>query len=185
MIVVDAQNDFCPKGALPVAEGDQIIPVLNRYIEKFNAAGLPVFATRDWHPERTSHFNHYGGFWPPHCIQGTVGAQFHPDLALTDNVIVISKGMGADEDAYSGFQAVDAQGVPLAVLLRRLEARRLFVGGLATDYCIKQTVLDGLKEGFRVILLEDAIRGVDVRPGDSRRSIEEMIQAGAQIGEGI
>lgn len=180
LVIVDVQNDFCPGGALPVAAGDRVVPVLNRYIERFKAANLPIFATRDWHPEKTSHFNTCGGAWPPHCVQGTSGAQFHPRLALPGDVVVVSKGMGRDEDSYSGFQGTDSRGVKLADLLRRRGAKRLFVGGLATDYCVKHTVLDGLKEGFKVVLLEDAIRGVELQPGDSERAVAEMAQAGAE-----
>jgi len=184
LIIVDVQNDFCPRGALPVTDGDKVVPVLNRYIERFRKAGLPIFATRDWHPEKTRHFNTCGGLWPPHCIQGSKGAEFHPDLALPEDVVVVSKGMNFDEDSYSGFEG-SVEGILLAELLRRRGAERLFVGGLATDYCVKHTVLDGLKEGFEVVLLEEAIRGVDLQPGDSERAIAEMMQAGAQTGHGI
>ncbi len=180
LLVVDVQNDFCPGGALPVAEGDKVIPALNRYIEKFKAAQLPIIATRDWHPEKTSHFNTYGGVWPPHCIQGTKGSAFHLGLKLPEAVIIISKGMDPQEDSYSGFQGTDAKGAKLADLLREQGVKRLFVGGLATDYCVKHTVIDGLKEGFKVVLLEDAVRGVDIHPGDSKRAVEEMVQAGVQ-----
>ena len=182
LVIVDVQNDFCPGGALPVAEGDKVVPVLNGYIRQFSAAKLAIFATRDWHPEKTSHFKTYGGVWPPHCVQGTKGADFHPELALPADAVIISKGMGCDEDSYSGFQGADGGGVKLADLLRRRGAKRLFVGGLATDYCVRQTVLDGLKEGFKVVLLEDAIRGVDIQPGDSERAVAEMIRAGAEKG---
>lgn len=180
LVIVDVQNDFCPGGSLPVREGDKIVPVLNQYIGKFKAAGLPIFATRDWHPEKTGHFSTCGGVWPPHCVQGTRGAEFHPDLALPNEVVVISKGIDPAEDSYSGFQGSDAGGVKLADLLCQRGAGRLFVGGLATDYCVKSTVLDGLKEGLRVVLLEDAVRGVDIQPGDSKRAIQEMVQRGAR-----
>ena len=183
LVIVDAQNDFCPGGALPVAEGDRIVPILNRCIERFRRTGLPVIATRDWHPEKTAHFNTYGGPWPPHCVQGTVGAQFHPALALSDDVIVVSKGMEPDADSYSGFQAVDAAGTKLADVLKQRGVERILVGGLATDYCVKHTVLDGLKEGFKVILLEEGVRGVNLESGDSERAIDEMVRAGAEKGE--
>jgi nicotinamidase/pyrazinamidase len=183
LIIVDVQNDFCPGGALPVAEGDLVVPMLNRYIDKFAKAGLPIFATRDWHPQRTSHFNTDGGPWPPHCIQGTEGGKFHARLALGSNEVIVSKGMSPDADSYSGFQAVNADGVTLGDLLRERGVERIFVGGLATDYCVKETVLDGLKEGFKVVLLEDAIRGVNLQPDDSKRAVEEMIQAGAEKGD--
>lgn len=179
LVIVDVQNDFCPGGALAVARGDEVVEPLNRLIERFSRAGLPIFATRDWHPERTSHFRDYGGVWPAHCVQGTKGAEFHADLKLNENVVTLSKGMAADEDSYSGFQAVDQNGTPLAELLRRAGVERIFVGGLATDYCVKQTVLDGLKQGFQVVLLDRAMRAVDLNPGDGDRAIDEMIQAGA------
>ena len=183
LIIVDVQNDFCPGGALPVADGDKVVPALNRYIERFKTANMPIFATRDWHPEKTGHFKTFGGVWPPHCIQGTRGADFHAHLALPADAAIISKGMGCDEDSYSGFQGTDVRGIKLAELLRRCGAARLFVGGLATDYCVKHTVLDGLKEGFKVVLLEDAVRGVDLKPGDSEQAIAEMIRAGAEKNE--
>jgi nicotinamidase/pyrazinamidase len=179
LIVVDVQNDFCPGGSLAVSRGDEVVAPINRLIERFSKAGSPIFATRDWHPERTRHFKDQGGIWPAHCVQGTLGAGFHADLKFSDSVVTLSKGMAADEDSYSGFQAVDASGTRLSELLRRNGVERIFVVGLATDYCVKQTVLDGLKEGFQVILLKDSIRAVDLSPGDGDRAIDEMIRAGA------
>lgn len=179
LVIVDVQNDFCPGGALAVARGDEVVEPLNRLIERFGKAGLPIFATRDWHPARTRHFKEYGGLWPAHCIQGTQGAEFHPDLKLGENVVILSKGMAAEEDAYSAFQAVDQNGTSLAELLRRDGVERIFVGGLATDYCVKQTVLDGLKEGFQVVVIDRAVRAVDLNPGDGDRALAEMIRAGA------
>lgn len=179
LIVVDVQNDFCPGGALAVRNGDEVVPVLNRYIGKFAGAGLPIFATRDWHPEKTRHFKTYGGPWPPHCVQGTEGAAFHADLRLGNVVVVVSKGTTADEDSYSGFQGRDASGNMLGELLRRSGVERIFVGGLATDYCVKHTVLDGLKHGFTAVLLADAVRGVDLNPNDSNQALTEMSAAGA------
>src|SRR3990172_5167654 len=180
LLIVDAQNDFCPGGALPVADGDKIIAVLNRHIEKFFAAGLPIFATRDWHPAKTRHFNTDGGPWPPHCVQGSEGAGFHPALGLPKTAIIVSKGTSPDADDYSGFAAADADGVGLAERLRSIVVGLLFVGGLATYYCVKFTVLDALKEGFKVSLLEDAVRGVNLRPNDSQEAIEAMVRAGAE-----
>jgi nicotinamidase/pyrazinamidase len=179
LIIVDVQNDFCPGGALAVSGGDEVVPVLNRVIEKFTAAGLPIFATRDWHPEKTSHFRAYGGVWPVHCVQGTRGAEFHPGLHLDKGVVVVSAGMLPSEDGYSGFQATDASGSRLADLLRRKSVERIFVGGLATDYCVKHTVLDGLKEGFKVLLLAEAIRAVNLKPRDGELAVAEMVSAGA------
>jgi nicotinamidase/pyrazinamidase len=179
LVIVDAQNDFCPGGALAVADGDQVVAPLNRYIDLFTKQRLPIFATRDWHPEKTSHFKDYGGPWPAHCVQQTKGAEFHPALRLGDPVVILSKGMAADEDSYSGFQAVDLSGTSLAELLRQRGVERIFVGGLATDYCVKHTVLDGLKQGFGVVLLSDSMRAVNLQPNDGTAAIDEMIEAGA------
>ena len=180
LVVVDVQNDFCPGGALAVAEGDRVVAVLNRYAAAFAARDAAVFASRDWHPEQTRHFVAGGGPWPPHCVQGTPGARFHPDLRLPAGTVVLSKGMDPDEDAYSSFQARDDDGTDFATLLRRRGVRRLFVGGLATDYCVRATALDGLAAGFEVVVLEDAVRAVDVQPGDGERALTEMAAAGAR-----
>lgn len=179
LIIVDVQNDFCPGGALAVSGGDEVVPVLNRVIERFTKAGLPIFATRDWHPEKTNHFKAYGGIWPVHCVQGTRGAEFHAGLELGKDTVVVSAGMVPDEDGYSGFQARDPSGARLAELLQRKGVERIIVGGLATDYCVKHTVLDGLKEGFKVLLLADAIRAVNLKPHDGELAIAEMVRAGA------
>lgn len=185
LIVVDVQNDFCPGGALGVKNGDEIIPVLNRYIEKFKAARLPVIATRDWHPQKTTHFKEYGGVWPVHCVQQSAGAEFHPELRLPEDVILVSKGMAADEDSYSAFHGRTDSGISLEELLRGLGVERLFIGGLATDYCVKFTALDGIKQGFAVVVLGDAIRGVNLKPGDSEQAIQAMRKAGAVIADDI
>jgi nicotinamidase/pyrazinamidase len=179
LIIVDVQNDFCAGGTLAVQGGDEVVPVLNEYIQKFATAGLPIFAMRDWHPEKTRHFNTDGGLWPPHCVRGSKGADFHPALQLSKNSVVVSKGTAADDDSYSGFDAVTEDGVRMDELLRRSGVERIFVGGLATDYCVKHTVIDGLKNGFEVVLLTDAIRGVNLRPQDSADAIKAMIQSGA------
>jgi nicotinamidase/pyrazinamidase len=180
LVVIDVQNDFCPGGALAVADGDQVVPALNRYIERFEKSALPIFATRDWHPEKTRHFKAYGGLWPPHCIQGTKGAEFRSDLRLPRGAVVVSAGMAPDEEGYSGFDGRDERGRALADLLRLGGVERIFVGGLATDYCVKHTVLDGLKQGFKVVLLEDASRGVNLKPGDAESAVAEMLRAGAE-----
>ena len=185
LIIVDVQNDFCPGGALAVRDGDRVVPILNRYIEKFARAGAPIFATRDWHPSETNHFNTGGGPWPPHCVQGSKGAEFHPALKLGDNSVVLSKGMAVDEDSYSGFHAVDSHGMALSDLLRQHGVEGIFVGGLATDYCVKHTVLDGLQQGFEVALLKDGVRGVNLNPDDSEQAIEAMVKAGAEIASDI
>lgn len=185
LLIVDLQNDFCPGGELAVAEGDRVALVINRYIERFAAAGAPIYATRDWHPAQTSHFKAYGGIWPAHCVQNTHGAEFHASLQLGAAATVISKGMAPDVDSYSGFDAVNENGTDLAALLRDDGVEKIYVGGLATDYCVKQTVLDGLKHGFEVVVLMDAIRGVDLAPGDSSRALQEMHLAGARTIGGV
>jgi nicotinamidase/pyrazinamidase len=179
LIIVDVQNDFCPGGALAVPVGDEVVPVLNRYAERFARAGAPVLASRDWHPARTRHFKEFGGAWPPHCVQGTAGAALHPALRLPPGATVFSKGMDPEEDAYSCFQAEDPEGLPFAAALGERGILHLFVGGLATDYCVKATVIDALHEGFEVVVLEDAVRAVDVQPGDGARALEAMKIAGA------
>jgi nicotinamidase/pyrazinamidase len=181
LVIVDVQNDFCPGGALGVPHGDAVVPVLNRYAERFAAAGAPVFASRDWHPARTSHFKAYGGVWPPHCVQDTPGAEFHPALTLPAGTAIVSKGMDPSEDAYSCFQAETSDGMPFAASLGEAGVGRLFVGGLATDYCVKSTVVDGVREGFEVVVLADAIAAVDLAPGDGAKALDEMRAAGVQL----
>jgi nicotinamidase/pyrazinamidase len=181
LVIVDVQNDFCPGGSLAVAGGDQVAAAFNRYIQLFTERQAPIFATRDWHPAKTRHFKIYGGIWPAHCVKDSPGAAFHPALKLGPATVVVSKGAAVDADSYSGFDGVDQAGANLASLLRQHNVDTLYVGGLATDYCVKQTVLDGLKQGFVVYLLKDAIRGVDLRPGDSQRAIDAMVDAGARL----
>jgi len=177
LIIVDMQKDFMPGGALPVPDGDKIVPTLNRYIERFASLNLPVYFTRDWHPKDHISFKGYGGIWPPHCVQGTEGAEFHEDLIIPqDNKFIISKGTSRDFDAYSGFQ-----GTILEDLLKERGIKRVFVGGVATDYCVKNTVLGAINLGFQVFLLYDGIKGVDVNPGDSERAIELMLSEGAAL----
>ncbi|HMH50342.1 MAG TPA: nicotinamidase [Candidatus Acidoferrum sp.] len=180
LVIVDVQNDFCPGGALGVPGGDAVVPVLNRYAERFAAAGAPVFASRDWHPAKTSHFKAYGGVWPPHCVQGTAGAEFHPQLRLPSAATIVSKGMDPSEDAYSCFQAETDDGMPFLATLGELGVGRIFVGGLATDYCVKSTVVDGVREGFEMVVLADAIAAVDLAPGDGAKALDEMRATGAQ-----
>jgi nicotinamidase/pyrazinamidase len=179
LLLVDMQNDFCPGGKLPVPGGEAIVPVLNKYIKVFIQNNLPVFASRDWHPKKTAHFEDYGGQWPEHCVQDTPGASFHPVLKLPADTIILSKGMDPSKDSYSDFQAVDQDGNEFLSLLRNHSIKELFVGGLATDYCIKWSVIDALKFGFKVILLEDAIQGIDLKPGDVENALREMRDLGA------
>ena len=181
LLLVDVQNDFCPGGALAVGSGDEVVAPLNRYIARFTAAGLPVFASRDWHPAQTVHFQSGGGLWPSHCVQDTPGAAFHADLQLPADAIIVTKGDDPTEDAYSAFQGRAARGAGAAEALRGHGVGHLFVGGLATDYCVRSTVLDGLRAGFGATVLLDAIRGVNVAAGDAERAIAEMVEAGAAV----
>ena len=183
LLVVDVQKDFCPGGSLAVPEGDTIIPAINRYIEIFQRQGIPVFASRDWHPPVTDHFKAYGGLWPPHCIQGTDGAQFHPLLRLPDGVVVISKGMDPHKDDYSTFHALSETGYYLDDHLKGEGVERIYLCGLATDYCVRQSSLDALRTGYRVTVLRDAVKGVDLTPGDSQRALEEIARAGAEMAD--
>ncbi len=177
-LVVDVQNDFCPGGALAVAQGDRVVPVLNRYIEIFSKDKNPIIASRDWHPRQTKHFKEFGGVWPVHCVQNTTGAAFHPALKLPPRTIIVSKGMDPEKDSYSAFQAVDERGRPFLEILKDLDVKELWIGGLATDYCVKASVLDALKH-FKVNLLIDAVKGVNIKPDDSQKAMDEMIKSGA------
>ncbi len=179
LLIVDVQNDFCPGGALAVTQGDKIIPILNRYIQLFSKDQNPVIISRDWHLRQTKHFKEFGGVWPVHCVQNTPGAAFHPALKLPPRTIIVSKGMDPEKDSYSAFQAIDEQGLPLLKILQDLDIKELWIGGLATDYCVKASILDALKY-FKVHLLVDAIQGVDLQPGDSKKAIGDMVKAGAQ-----
>ncbi len=175
LVVVDVQVDFLPGGSLAVPHGDEVVPVLNRWLAAAAARGLPVFATRDWHPPDHCSFRAQGGPWPPHCVAGSAGAAFAPGLRLPPGATVVSKATGPDRDAYSGFEGTD-----LDARLRAAGARRLLVGGLATDYCVLATVRDARRLGLEVLLLADAVRAVEVRPGDGARALEEMRRAGAR-----
>lgn len=175
LLLVDVQNDFLPGGALAVPRGDEVVPPLNRAIAAFEGRGLPVYATRDWHPERHCSFRAQGGPWPPHCIARTQGAEFAATLALPPAAGVISKATSQERDAYSGFDGTD-----LDQRLRAAGIRRLFIGGLATDYCVLNTVRDARRLGYEVMLLTDAIRAVEVQPGDGQRAEDEMVRLGAQ-----
>jgi nicotinamidase/pyrazinamidase len=179
LLIVDVQNDFCPGGALVVAKGHAVVPLLNQYMERAAAARVPVFASRDWHPAQTAHFREFGGQWPPHCVQGTLGAEFHPDLRLPEGTVVVSKGMNPVDEGYSLFEGKLEDGRDALTALRELGVTRVHVGGLATDYCVRATTLDALAARFDVFLLEDAIRAVEVQPGDEERAIKEMREGGA------
>lgn len=181
LLLVDVQNDFCPGGALPVPDGDKVVVPLNGVASCFAAAGVAVVASRDWHPAVTSHFREFGGVWPPHCVQGSLGAAFHPVLRLPGATVIISKGSSPDADSYSAFDGRSDDGILLADILSARNIRQLYVGGLATDYCVRSSVLDALSAGYEVTVLVDAIAGVDVTQGDSERALEEMRSAGASF----
>jgi len=174
LLIVDAQVDFLPGGRLAVPAGDEVVPVLNAYLRAFGRRGLPVFATRDWHPPDHCSFREHGGPWPPHCVAHSDGARFAPLLDLPCGVTIISKATEAQQDAYSGFE-----GTALDAILRAAGVRRVFVGGLATDYCVLNTVRDARRLGYAVRLLTDAIRAVDVQPGDGERAVAQMRALGA------
>jgi nicotinamidase/pyrazinamidase len=174
LIIVDVQKDFLTGGALAVPRGDEVVPVLNGYIALFQDRGLPIIATRDWHPPDHCSFAAQGGPWPSHCVVGTPGAQFAPLLALPCDVMVISKDTKKQQNTYSGFESAD-----LAERLHSLGSQRLFIGGLATDYCVLNTIRDALELDFAVCLLVDAIRAVNVKPDDGSRAEEEMQRLGA------
>jgi nicotinamidase/pyrazinamidase len=170
LVVVDLQNDFCPGGSLAVPEGDLIVPLVNRVLA---LPRLVKVATRDWHPADHISFKDQGGIWPPHCVVDTQGARFHPRVDEDRVDFAVSKGTRTEADAYSGFD-----GTSLTADLKSKGVRRIFLCGLATDYCVKATALDGKAEGLEVVVLEDAIRAVDVESGDGERAIEEMRGAG-------
>lgn len=182
LLVVDVQNDFAdPNGGLPVSGAESIIPVVNDAIRKAGAEGSPVIYTRDWHPESTPHFAKDGGVWPVHCVAGTWGSDFHPDLIV--NGPEVRKGVHG-EDGYSGFTMRDpisgeTKSTGLDALLA--STRQLVVVGLATDYCVRATALDGLALGYDVTILSDAVRAVDLQTGDGDRALEEVIEAGGRV----
>ena len=180
LLIVDVQNDFCPGGALGVPQGDKIVPVINKYVKIFAKKKLPVFATRDWHPVRTKHFKDFGGLWPVHCLQRSSGAAFHHKLRLPRDVILLYKGMDPEKDSYSSFHAEDARGMTLDKLLNIAGIKELYIAGLATDYCVRFTTRDAIKHGFKVKILMDAIKGVNLKPDDSQKAIKEMVKLGAK-----
>jgi nicotinamidase/pyrazinamidase len=180
LLVVDIQNDFCPGGALSVPGGDKIIPVLNKYIKLFSKKGFPVFASRDWHPKKTKHFKKHGGVWPSHCVHGTKGAAFHPKLKLPKNAIMLYKGMDPKKDSYSCFHAYNSDDVRFNKVLRNMGIKEIFIGGLATDYCVRWTAKDALKRGYKIRVLLDAVKGVDLKAGDSQKALKEITRRGAK-----
>lgn len=176
LIIVDVQNDFMPGGSLAVKHGDEVIAPLNHYIALFQEDGLPIYAIRDWHPANHCSFTSQGGVWPPHCVQQSHGAEFAEALHLPPQTKIISTATHTDLDAYSGFQ-----GTTLNAQLKKARIRRLFIAGLATDYCVLNTVKDALALLYQVYVLNNAIRAVDVQPGDGERAIAEMHGLGAEF----
>lgn len=176
LLIIDLQHDFLPGGSLPVPQGDAVISPLNLYIDKFRTRGLPMIATRDWHPVNHCSFRERGGRWPPHCVRDTPGAEFAAGLCLPADTWVIDKATDPDREALSAFAVAGFDRE-----MRGRGIRRLFVGGLATDYCVHDTVLDALQHGYQVVVLLDAIRPVDVQTGDGTRAIREMSEAGAEL----
>jgi nicotinamidase/pyrazinamidase len=170
LFVIDVQNDFCPGGALPVPKGDEVVPVINNLMPKFDL----VIATRDWHPENTVHFSK----WPVHCVRNTKGAEFHPDLDITKINKIISKGTGNKDDGYSAFETEE---IDLVEFLKQNEVEENYFTGLATEYCVKASAMDSAKNGFKTYVIEEAIRGIDVNPGDIRKAKEEMKNAGIKL----
>ncbi len=174
--VVDVQNDFMPGGALGVKRGDDIIAPINRLIDRWVAAGLPVLLTRDWHPPGHCSFAPQGGPWPVHCVAGSPGAEFFPALRIPADAGIVSKATRRDEEAYSAFH-----GTGLTDRLRRAGVARVFIAGLATDYCVRASAADARKAGLEIAVLTDAVRAVEVQPGDGDRALAEMVAEGAQM----
>ena len=180
LLLVHLQNDFFPGGALPVPEGDQVVPVANACIRFFAREGYSIVATRAWHPENHCSFQAQGGQFPVHCVQGSRGSQFHPDLKMPPGTLIVSGATNPRKEAVSGFD-----GTSLEDRLEDLDAQTLFVLGLATDCFVKQTVLDACQRGFRVVVLEDGVRGNDAQPGDSQKALQEMQLAGAVVANAV
>jgi nicotinamidase/pyrazinamidase len=186
LIVTDVQNDFAdPGGSLYVQGGEDVVPLVNREIERAHEADALVVYSQDWHPEYTSHFQKDGGVWPVHCVGGSWGSEFHPDLQIAKDAEYLKKGTGG-EDGYSVFTVRDPQtgkesSTALERILKEHAVRRLVIVGLATDYCVKETALDARRLGFETRVLRDAVAAVDLQEGDGDRALEAMQEAGAQL----
>jgi nicotinamidase/pyrazinamidase len=180
LIIVDVQNDFLPGGSLGVVDGNAVIPIINSCIEMASADQLPMYATRDWHPIDHCSFVENGGTWPTHCVAGSTGAEFSKELKLPNNIEIVDKGTNRDKEAYSGFQGTD-----LSERLNKKRVNRVIVGGIATDYCVLNTVNDALDNNFEVILLTQAIRAVNLNPDDGEKAIKSMVNKGAKIYDGL
>ena len=181
LLVVDVQNDFCAGGALAVPQSDRVVDPINRLLAASAAARVAIFATRDWHPLGSSHFKGGGGQWPVHCVADTPGAAFHPLLRLPDATAVVSKGQALDSDGYSAFDGTLPAGEPLAAALDECNVDHLTVCGLATDYCVRASVLDARTGGLGVSVVREAIAAVNLKPGDETGALEEMRAAGAAL----
>ena len=177
LILVDIQNDFCPGGALAVNEGDQIVPAVNRLIPEFPL----VISTQDWHPENHISFKEQGGPWPPHCVQGTRGAELHSDLKTDTIAHYLRKASSPDKDDYSEFAGKDDRGRSLDQVLKSHRVKKLYAVGLATDYCVLETVIDGLRLGYEVYAVTDAMRAVNVNPADGEKALQKMASSGAHL----
>lgn len=176
VFLIDVQRDFCGGGALAVPDGDAVVPVCNKLLDLAGIYGYPVLASRDWHPENHCSFKENGGIWPAHCVAGQTGAEFHKDLKLPVDTVIINKGTNANAEAYSAFD-----GTAAADMLHEAAVERLMMCGLATDYCVKASVLDALKAGFEVVLIPEGCRAVNVNPGDDEKAFAEMEAAGATL----
>ena len=181
LLIVDVQNDFCPGGALAVAGGDEVVPVLNRLAARAGALGWPVYTSRDWHPPDSVHFAENGGQWPAHCVAGTAGARLHPDLALPSGAMIVTKGTMPEAQGYSAFEGTVAGRGRFADDLEARGVTHLIVGGLATDHCVRASVLDARRLGFAVTVVRDGVRGVNLKAGDDERACDEMREAGAEV----
>ncbi len=176
LLVVDVQKDFCPGGNLAVKNGDRVVPKLNMVVGAFSRARLPIFFSRDWHPSNHLSFKPLGGIWPPHCIMGTTGAEFHQDLKIPPGSVIISKAMDPDLEAYSAFQGTD-----LADQLSKMKVDEVFIGGLTTDYCVRESSLDAMASGFTVNVMKDCIQGVNLKRNDSTLALAEIVERGARL----
>ncbi|MEK7590348.1 MAG: bifunctional nicotinamidase/pyrazinamidase [Patescibacteria group bacterium] len=182
LLMVDVQNDFCPGGALAVINGDKVVGPLNAMLMLADERNWLVVASRDWHPAVTTHFKNYGGIWPTHCVQNTPGAAFHRNLAVVAyKDIIISKATQPDEDGYSAFEGKTKDGKNLADVLKEYKIDEIYIGGLATDYCVKASALDAVKNSFKTFLLLDACQAVNIQPDDGDQALETMKNAGVII----
>lgn len=180
LIIVDVQNDFCPGGALAVPQGDEVVKPLNKMIAYAHQHNWLIVASRDWHPLVTNHFEYYGGLWPIHCVKDTKGAKFHPDLNL-DGIAVVSKATEPDQDGYSAFDGYKDDGQTLKKFFESNDVKEVYVGGLATDYCVKASAVDAVKLGFETFLLLDVCRAVNLKPGDGEEAVKEMTGLGVKV----